>query len=559
MRPLAFLFTRTFVNGIKRALTSGKRTISLLAFAAYYYFVLMRSFDRGGPPPIPLPGGPKLQMPPTPVIDGAIFGILAFVSIFMMIGVLSPRGGFRPADVDVLFPTPVNPRLVLFFRIVRDYLFTLIAPLFFGLLGGRGTSQSLQFLFQNYPNHGGGMLRMAWVAWMLMSLAWVSLSYGLSLFVGRSDLRSDFNKKIINWGIGIVLFFAAAFCFMQLQISLSWDTALALCNSLFLRIVFFPATAATAVVIGDMTGNMVMMWTGLIVSFAIIALGFSLALTQVGWLYDQAAAKGFGAATIRALRRSGNQYGLFAERARQGKVGKGRLAAIISKRRFHGAYSLVWKELLLQTRGPMSGIVISSLAGMAFAGSMASITRGHGGLGEGALIAMLCGMAFMIAMPLAQGGFLEMLAKVNLLRPLPFTPGTIVFWEVAGKAPIPSFLLFSGAVVAAIVQPGLWGSAVAGLILAIPLLLVVTASILLSVVLFPDYDDPSQRGFGRLVMLLSIAISASPGLALYLLLTLVFSAPSILAAIPSAVVFIAITCGLATLAGNLYAGYNPTE
>ena len=49
MRPLVFLTVRSFVNGVKRALTSGKRLVGLLFFAGYYFWLVFRPIGR--PPP----------------------------------------------------------------------------------------------------------------------------------------------------------------------------------------------------------------------------------------------------------------------------------------------------------------------------------------------------------------------------------------------------------------------------------------------------------------------------------------------------------------------------
>ncbi len=71
------------------------------------------------------------------VVDAVVFSVFAAMSIFLLVSILSPRGGFRQPDIDVLFPTPVNPRIVMFFRMFRDYLVTLLSPLLLAMFGGR--------------------------------------------------------------------------------------------------------------------------------------------------------------------------------------------------------------------------------------------------------------------------------------------------------------------------------------------------------------------------------------------------------------------------------------
>ena len=130
MRPLVFLTLRSFLNGLKRALTSGRRLVSIVMFAAYYAWLSIGRFGGAQTDtPQHMPGGNlHLAFPALSVLDGAVFGFFTAASIVLALGIFGYRGAFRPADVDVLFPTPVSPKLVLLFRIARDYLVTLLLP-----------------------------------------------------------------------------------------------------------------------------------------------------------------------------------------------------------------------------------------------------------------------------------------------------------------------------------------------------------------------------------------------------------------------------------------------
>ena len=112
LRPLLYLTYRSLSNGIRRAFTSGKRLITLLFVVVYYGFMVLRPFGFSGKS-----SGFSAQNFPIPTADsvGAIaFSAFGLMSVLLMLPLLSTRGGFRQADVDVLFATPVNPKAVMF-------------------------------------------------------------------------------------------------------------------------------------------------------------------------------------------------------------------------------------------------------------------------------------------------------------------------------------------------------------------------------------------------------------------------------------------------------------
>ena len=257
MDALLFLFVRSFLNGVKRAVTNVRRLISLVVFVLYYVFVFIRPFGDHQPiqDPRTFPTTQPFNMPGLYTLDSIIFGLMAALSVMLMSGVLSYRGSFKPADVDVLFPTPISPKLVLVFRIFRDYCVTLLAPLFFALIGWRGTTQGLQLFFANFPETGRYAANAVKVAYILMTLAWVLVGYAASLFVNRSDLRSDRNRLYIIAGICGTLLVVALYAAIRLREDTSWTTVQSILHTPLVRVAFLPATAAAALVMGPLSGN----------------------------------------------------------------------------------------------------------------------------------------------------------------------------------------------------------------------------------------------------------------------------------------------------------------
>ena len=570
VRPLAYLTLRSVANGVKRATTSPKRLIGLAVTLLYYWSVFLRPFSpRTAAPRMPV-GAPALSMPPTSTLDAFVFAAVGGLSLLLMLSVLAPKGGFKAADVDVLFPTPVSPRAVLLFRIARDTLATLLLPLFVALVGYRGVSPGLQALFRNYPARGGDILRASVLAYLLVSLVWVAIGYAASLFVNRSDLRSDAYRKRIAWGMGLALVGLAVYVAVHVRAAPSFATFLALAHDPIVRVALAPVTLATWFVMGMFQGQLPTALAGLAGLAVLIGVALRVALTQVGWMYDQAAVRGFEAGpNLRELQRKGDTMGMLAARARQGKLRHGRIASRIARLRVRGPVALLWKEAILQARGSLSGLIFTGAVFLGTTGltmwaiSSAGPSRRHPGMNASlagwTLLALQGFITYMLCMVNSQGGFTELLRRVDVQKPLPFTPATTVFWEVAAKAVAPTILSPVCGLVGVAFVPAAWRSALTGAFLTPSLAIVVTAVVLLVIVLFPDVDDPTQRMFRGLMMMLGLAICVVPGVGVLLGGQLGLGLSPLLVAPVVMAMNVGIAVGLCTVAGGLYAGYNPNE
>ena len=72
---------------------------------------------------------------------------------------------------------------------------------------------------------------------------------------------------------------------------MSWNTAMHLAESTWLRAPYFLAHLGTMFALGPITGIQNTVFSGL--GFvALMAIGFAIALSQAGWMYDQAAVQG---------------------------------------------------------------------------------------------------------------------------------------------------------------------------------------------------------------------------------------------------------------------------
>jgi hypothetical protein len=525
----------------------------------YYFNFVGRAFLRTGATPPTGNLGTKLSIPSIDIIEAAVFGVFVVLSSVSMLGALTPRGGFRASDVDVLFPTPINPKSVLGFRMVRDYLVTFLVPLFFFAVTGRGAAAGYELLFRDSPVNGPLAIKMMSVAWVLMSLAWVCLGFGFSLFVNRSDEASDRNKKIINGALFGSLLLVFVYGALRLRADLSWQTALDLSRDLFVRIVFFAASGATAIVDGALEGNYVGLALGVAGLGSLSILGIWLAVSQVGYMYDQAAARGFGSQELQKLQRSGDMFGVVAERARQGKVKRGKLSIWVSRHPLKGAGALVWKEILLQLRGSSTQFIIFVPVLLLIMVPLWSQRQGSVQTMSVMLLVMLAFGSFLFTMGGATSGYIELLRRIDLQKPLPFSPTVTVIWETISKA-LPAALICSvTAIVVTCVDLRLWPAALAAIVLLPSLAIVLSSVVLIITLLFPDVDDATQRGFRGLMTMLGTVIAVFPGALIVGVLMGYLKLFPLLAAIPAAAVNLAIAGGLCAVAGGLYAQFNASE
>ncbi|HEY0868034.1 MAG TPA: putative ABC exporter domain-containing protein, partial [Fimbriimonas sp.] len=296
----------------------------------------------------------------------------------------------------------------------------------------------------------------------------------------------------------------------------------------------------------------------------IIVGSFWVAMTQVDWLYDQAAARGFDTQAVRSLRQKGDMSGLLAEYARQGKVKPGRLAARVANWRVRGGLALLWKDLILQARSSMWSYAVF-LPISIFMVAMPVWAVGKLDRASTAMYFLMQGFTvFMIAMQ-ANSGVIEMLRRVDVQKPLPFTPAATVFWEIAAKALPPALISWIAGLCALAINPGLADAFLAAAVMAPSMSFLLVAVVYLMTVLFPDVDDPTQRGFRSLMLLLGIFLLSVPSVAMFLGLTVVgiplVTGPvaPIAAALPFVLLNALLTFAVAAVTGLLYANFNPSE
>lgn len=557
MRPLAFLVARTFVNGVRRALTSPKRVIGLLFFALYYIWLFR---PRGGQIAELRRESLGLEMPPIEVLNAILFTGFSVLTLILSFGIFSFRGGFKAADVDVLFPTPMSPKIVLISRMVRDTLFTLLVPLVVVILFYRPVSVGLEALFRNAPQgvSSASIVRNAFIAYLLLALGWVVMGYAVTLLFHHPGPGATVRRWAAALAFGL---FAAAIvggAAFGIYHAKSGDDMLALANSPILRVPLFLASAAASFTLAPLSGGLGAAAVGVLALVGFLAIGMIGALRQSDWLYEIAALRTWTMGDTQQLARSGDTFALMARRASKGKM-KPSGPAWLRERTWTGIGALIWRELLLGWRLHLPILLLFTLLGGTLLIPTLISMPDEIKSGVSYLIAgFLVFPAFLCTLAVGQSGFMETLRRVDLVKSFPFSPTTLVMMECAGKAAlglVPAMLL---AIAAIATRPAVGFHVLVALIIAAGAALLTSAAVFLVSVLFPDFEDQTQRGFRGLVMLLALAVSAFPCL-LAIGFVLHIGLPLAVGAIIALAIAVAESLAAAMISGNLYAAYNPSE
>ncbi|RYG67709.1 hypothetical protein EON77_16215, partial [bacterium] len=268
-QALLFRFTRSLVNGVRRAISSPKRILGIVFAVGYYWAFFIRPFSSSTPgssgkSPFPDASSIKMAFPTPEVLSALLFGGFGVLTLLLTLGLFSFNAAFKSADVDVLFPTPISPRLVLVFRFLQGSFVTLLTPLTFAIFLYRPASAPVGAFFRDYPAQSAALMRNAAVAWVLLALATTSIGFAFSLLSGRDD---DGAIRLVRWlrrAIPVLVLLPPAIFGLRLYFDPTLAGAVHAANDPLLRAIVPLATAATAFTVPGATGG----WTvGSIVGF----------------------------------------------------------------------------------------------------------------------------------------------------------------------------------------------------------------------------------------------------------------------------------------------------
>jgi hypothetical protein len=127
--------------------------------------------------------------------------------------------------------------------------------------------------------------------------------------------------------------------------------------------------------------------------------------------------------------------------------------------------------------------------------------------------------------------------------------------EVLACSVLPGFLCIIP--VAAMFLTNQWMWAITGIVVLPSFAIVISASVFLVTLLFPDIDDPAQRGIRGIISLLGMVMALAPGILVLVLCAFLNWLP--VGSILPAAINLAISFGICMIGGQMYANFNPTD
>ncbi|GMV35673.1 MAG: hypothetical protein AMXMBFR61_01810 [Fimbriimonadales bacterium] len=557
MRPLLFLTFSQLRNSIRRSLTSVRRLIALLVAGAYYYWFIMRMFLRRD---ADLPVMPSVQYP-VEVASAVVFGLATLVTLFFLSLVGVQRSGFRPADVDMLFPTPVSPRAVVMFRIIRENFVALIYPLIFVLLGGAAFASLAKAWLREVPNREAltWLPYTAALSWLLVQATWIAAGHAFSLATANDRVSVWVKRTPAILAVSAAVALVAAVRRVVLMHGWSGDAFVQAFASGPIRYLYFPASAAAEIALAPLTGNY--LGAGLAVLGYVLALAIvlHLALRFSSALYEQAALAVASSQPSETAMRSGDFMQYYSNLARQGKLKAGRLKWLRGLR-WQGPKAVIWRDAIVSLRVSGHWYALGLVGMAAYAAFLLYIgaTSPQPGFAESQF--MVAGMiAFIATWTSSRAGFIDLLRKVDANKALPFSMIHSLFAQslVRNLSACTWAWMLCG--IAALIEPGVSAVAISIAIAVLPLTYVVSSSVLVHLLLFPDLEDSSQRMIRELLTMLTMLVAVLPAGAVAVGLFALLNGQVLVAATVASVVNVGVAALLLLLAAELYAGFNPSE
>ena len=484
-KVLWYLWSRQIVNGVKRAVSTPRRLISILVGIGYYVGFFIRPWDHSSSVKLEREITPNLQVTPAG-IDHVLFIVFMVLSLFLSMGIFGLRNTFKQSDVDVLFPTPISSRTVMFFRLFRDYAITLFFPAIIAIFAYQPASGFFNAVKKVDPSALPLIIRGGLISWVLLALSWTCIGYALSFHVAKNEKKSVQIMRIVGWTnalmfLGVMGYFAYKMNQMP-ELATIGDAT----TQWWVRGLMFMASSATAIVTGSISGSPLLTVVGLAVFAAVIGFSLTYASKLSGWMYDQAATKGFQTQAMRDYSRRGDYMAITSERARQGKLGKARIANRVAYWKFRNGWALIYKEILIQSRIGfwMNTLFLIMIAGFGMMFLTLPTYSSGPRIGPILYLAMTGFMGVNLSSIQCYTGFVETLRRVEVMKPLPLTSSQIAFFETASKASMAMVMTFIPFLAGMIYRPSLWEYHLSGMIAAPSLSLTLVSAIFLVVVGF---------------------------------------------------------------------------
>jgi|GEM_PF-4850285 len=553
MNAVWFLWINSFKNGIRRALTSPKRLITLIFFSLYLIFAIIRPFFYAASQGRAANIESKIHITSSE-IEAVVFGFYLIIGTISLMLIGSYNRTLKSADIEMLFPTPVPVKVVMTARVIRDFVATFTFQIFFAFVF---LVVSASMPHQSVLVRVGARLI---VGWILVNLTFTSWGYVYNLTVLRDAPKSIHWEKVADYTrISYVILIVAVIA-LKIFSDSSLQGFVDLGHDPWLELMMFPAYFSYLFVASPVLGYAFGI-IGLVAVIGLIAAGFFVAYQNSGWLYDIASSRGSKQLKRQTSLRSGDYSGLIRDRIIQKNI-KYKSNKRLMSWRVQGIGSLIWRELVLAPRQMRAAKFLVLLVAVGYGIFPVLIFGNHDQYVStevlGAFLLFTQGIGVFMSVAVQQISLSIFLKQTDLLKPLPFSSSMLVLAELLSRSWIPSIASPISSIIIMIMRPTL-APIVIGFIFYMPSLAVLLLSaLMIAVLIFPDVGDATQRAFRGYTWMLGTALVSLPGAGLMVLIYLAVHM-ALLGGIVGAIVNSGISALLIVYAGKLFQAASPSD
>jgi hypothetical protein len=470
-------------------------------------------------------------------------------------------------DVHFLFPTPIQPltlfRGLLFVRgAIGTVALMLMLIIYLLMLGGRSMRQLAMVAT---PQAGSWALLAYPLLFLVMSLALLWLGVAIRLMeMHRPHLLTWFWVGIVGWalvGVGLVVgrvWFLVQrtdeSLFAALQAGIEWLPA-----TLWL----LPARALSDAMLVVYRGWTPAIGLGLLFWLGVLLWADRRIVRNTGYLYELASVLAQRSTRLRLARsdpmRAAYQRALerMSERARPVRT-----LRWLERWTPRGVWALLWRDLLLSWRLQGWGLVLMLLLLVALPTLPLGLMRyftGKDSLAAAKAIYLM--MQYMIMLMMAVGsyyGIIDLLRRVELQKPLPFSSREVVLVESLPTALLVLAMQLMVALLAILLFPQAWGFWLGmGLVVA-SFAPVLQMAMWMLAMLNPDPNDYTQRLVLGLLMFPTMLLAGLPG-GLILLVGLLLKVPLVLVALLVVLGNLSVGALFVAINSRLYERFSPVD
>ncbi|MDO8585582.1 MAG: putative ABC exporter domain-containing protein [Armatimonadota bacterium] len=549
MRALAYLQLRLFVNSIKHIARSPKRLIPAILLAVFVLPSLLMNLA------IAVMGVPRygsyghkeyLEGLQAEALWSGVFALLALVVVYTLYNALSEGLLiFSASHIDFVFPSPVNRRVVLIFKLLGDYskyamyagfVFLFVIPPFFGMAGGPVFPAALY----------------CWLGTVFLLILATNVSHTLNIATTYTASRFSAAGAVVR--TAILALVAATVLAGIYHYRQSGDALASLVASVYAgaaRVILAPVSWCANLIVGPLTGQ---------------TAGAVLLVAALGLLAI--------ASALVLLARPENFYepslGISGRMARL-KAAGGNLAALrieAMKRRRNASYSrspvppfgrgasaLIWKNLVTRTRASRSTLAILFLLPPLLAAAVGYFAR-EPEIQRFSPFAMV--YVVWIVSSASQQELRSEFRQVDIIKAIPASGFSVVAAQVFSQWLLVAVLTIVGALSVLVFIPGadhyFLGIATLGS-LTIGFVCIAASSV--PVLLYPDARDKWQLLIPTWITMIVLALVIGPSAVICAVLA-VFRVNLAIIALSLIAINTALSWGALAISGRLFERFDPT-